>query len=138
MTIDTTYAMRALREQGLSDTAIGKRYGISRQAVHQALGNRTDNDTRREPQFDLTPPPIAVTSAHGKLAETLKNWRYGESLTQSQAAKALHLSHGSVYNKWERGRGCSLPELVIAFIEQKYTIMRLEAELEKLLTMLNR
>lgn len=121
--------MRTLREQGFSDSAIGKAVDLSRQTVYKLLGPSSE-DRRKQTRIDLTHWQAPFGKPERDLPGALTLWRARHNLTQPQAAAILHISSPSTYSKWERGAGCSLPGLVIDFIK----LWEFKKEHEKLLT----
>lgn len=112
--------MQEWRDLGYSDSQIAAHFKTSRQAVHQKLGKRVD-DNRKGPRITATPstrpPDPSATPADCALPHVLTDWRANHGLTQEQARAILHLANVGTYSRWERGEGCSLAALVINFIK---------------------
>ena len=102
--------MRAMRENGSSDREIAATFNVSDQYVRQKLTTH--------------PQKTMVTPVTGQqVASALRAWRKRHNLTEMAAAKRLHLASTTTLSRWEFSGGCSLPGLVLDYLEM-YDILR--------------
>jgi DNA-binding XRE family transcriptional regulator len=111
MNAQQVQAMRAMRTVGKPDSAIARRYGVSRQRVHQLLGARPPAPPRAAP---AKAPPAP---SRAKFAAALLAWRKRRGLTQVAAARLLRVTPHSVAS-WETHQcGCSLAAAMMLLME---------------------
>jgi DNA-binding XRE family transcriptional regulator len=93
--------MRSLRADRVSDAALGRAFGISRERVGQILGFIGDHPL---------PVPVADTATAAKaLRAAFLAFRKARGWTQAEAAGRFGVSQGA-WSHWERGDDkCSLP-----------------------------
>ena len=110
MTAQRLAAMRAMRALDKPDSAIGRRYGLTRQRVHQILGKRPPTPRR-------APPAAPPAPTREEFAAALLAWRRRRGLSQAQAARLLHVTVTSI-SAWENEVcGCSLAGAVMLLLE---------------------
>ena len=110
MTAQQLAAMRAMRALGRPDSAIGRRYGLTRQRVHQILGKR--EPVPRRPAPLARPAPTRAEFAAAMLA-----FRHRRGLSQAQAARLLRVTVTSI-SAWEcEVCGCSLAGAMMLLLE---------------------
>ena len=101
---------REMRAEGIADSAIAARLGLSRQRVHQLLGARPP---RKPPARQVEP----AGPTRADFARTLREWRAGRGITQAEAARLL-LVNKQVLSNWETGRnGCSLAASMLRLMD---------------------
>ena len=110
MTAQQIQAMRAMRTVGKPDSAIARRYGVSRQRVHQLLGASPP----APPRAAAKAPP-APTRA--EFAAALLAWRRRRGLTQVAAARLLRVTPHSVASWSQQACGCSLAAAMMLLME---------------------
>ena len=64
-------AMRSARTEGLPDSAIGRRYDLTRQRVHQILGKRPPAPRKAQPAAPPAPTREEFAAAKKKLQELI-------------------------------------------------------------------
>ena len=104
------HAMRSARTEGLPDSAIGRRYGLTRQRVHQILG-------KRPPAPRRAPPAAPPAPTREEFAAALLAWRRRRGLSQAQAARLLRVGAHSVASWEQQSNGCSLAGAVMLLLE---------------------
>lgn len=113
--------MHALRKQGFSDSDIGRLQTppLTRARVHALLGAKDPAmDGRKTPRIAVPGDNVKGFNDDDKaLRLALLAWRGRHGFTQKQAAAICGLATSAAYSKWENGKGCALPLLVIRFIE---------------------
>ena len=103
-------AMRSARTEGLPDSAIGRRYDLTRQRVHQILGKRPPAPRKAQPAA----PPAPTRE---EFAAALLAWRRRRGLSQAQAARLLRVTVTSI-SAWEnKVCGCSLAGAILLLLE---------------------
>jgi DNA-binding XRE family transcriptional regulator len=120
MSENTHERVIAMRAQGVSDRKIADALGLTRQRIHRIAGPR-QTDGRFGPRSDTPPPPPI------EHAMALREWRERHSLTQAQAGALIGVNTMTV-SRWERNGECSVPSLLLAYIEM-YDIIDMLATL---------
>jgi hypothetical protein len=110
MTAQQLAAMRAMRALDKPDSAIGRRYGLTRQRVHQILGKRPATPRR-------APPAAPPAPTRAEFAAALLSWRHRRGLSQAQAARILRVGAHSVASWEQQSNGCSLAGAVMLLLE---------------------
>ena len=103
-------AMQSARTEGLPDSAIGRRYGLTRQRVHQILGKRPPAPRKAQPAA----PPAPTRE---EFAAALLGWRRRRGLSQAQAAQILRVGAHSIASWEQQVNGCSLAGAVMLLLE---------------------
>ncbi len=101
--------INAMRRKGLTDAEIGMRLRVTRQRVGAIAGAR--NDPPAPPPYE--PPDIDMA----EFSAALRRWRTGLGITQNAAAEMLHVRL-TTYCRWEQGRPCTLPAMVLNLISK--------------------